>query len=128
MYALMMMRYYLDEIIRGDKTTDARLRPTDIRGTIALGDSSNDRIHAVAELTDCREITYEEFVRWHRTGPFADVEFAPYHEGLPCYEYVLRDVRPLPLPVKVGNPSGERMWLTLPDEVSRNLFSQRTLF
>ena len=128
MYALIMMKHYLNEIIRGDKTTDARLYPTDIRGTIALGDSSTLKVYAVADLTACEEISYEEFVRWHRTGPFTDVEFAPYHEGKNCYSYVLGNLRTLPVPVRIENPSGNRMWVEVPDKVSRTFFSQQTLF
>ena len=128
MYALMMMRYYLDEIIRGEKTSDARLYPTDIRGTIALGDSSTDKVHALADLTGCEEISYEEFVSWHRTGPFTEVEFAPYHEGKACYSYVLENIRPLPVPVRIDNPDGNRMWVRVPEEVGRTFFFQRTLF
>ncbi len=123
-----MMKYYLDEIIRGDKSTDARLYPTDIRGTIALGDSSTMKVYATADLKACTEISYEEFVIWHRTGPFEEVEFAPYHEGKPCYSYVLENVRILPMPVRIDNPSGSRMWVEVPDKVSKTFFSQQTLF
>ena len=123
-----MMKYYLDEMLRGEKDSDARLYPTDIRGAIALGDSSTNKIHATAELTACEEISYDDFVKWHRTGPFADVEFAPYHEGKVCYAYRLEDISPLPLPVRIDNPSGNRMWVEIPEKVAKNLFSQTTLF
>ncbi len=128
MHALLMMKVYLDEIVRGEKSTDARLYPTDIRGTVVLGDSSTDKVYATAELVDCREISYERFVAWHRTGPFKDVEFAPYHEGKPCYEYVFSDVRKLTVPVTIPNPSGNRMWVEIPEETVRSFGYQRTLF
>ena len=128
MQALMMMRYYLDEILDGRKTTDARLRPTGVRGTVALGDSSTGKVHGLAELVACEEISYEEFVRWHRTGPFENTEFAPYQEGKPCYAYRFENVRRITVPVAVPNPTGERVWVPLSEDTVRSFSFQRTLF
>ena len=123
-----MMRIYADEILSGRTSFDARLRPTDIRGRIAIVDSSTFRIYGTAELTGCREITYGEFVRWHQIGPFADTPIAPFAEGRTCYAYELGDVKRLPLPVQLPKREDAGMWVEVPERISRNLFSQTTLF
>ena len=128
MFGLTMMRIYADEILSGRTSFDARLRPTDIRGRIAIVDSSSFRIYGTAELTRCREITYEEFVKWHQIGPFSDTPIAPFAEGKVCYAYDLDDVKRLPLPVQLPKQENTGMWIEIPDKVSRNLFSQTTLF
>ncbi len=128
MHGLTMMRIYAEEILSGHTSFDARLRPTDIRGRIAIVDSSTFRIYGTAELTGCREITYGEFVRWHQIGPFADSTIAPFAEGKTCYAYELRDVKRLPLPVQLPKREDAGMWVDIPDRISRNLFSQTTLF
>lgn len=123
-----MMRFYLDEILDGSKSSDARLYPTDIRGRIALGDSTTNKVYALADLASCTPISYGEFVEWHRTGPFAYTEFAPYHAGRACYSYGLENVRKIPVPVKVPNPGGARVWLEVSEDVSKKFTAQRTLF
>ena len=128
MHGLTMMRIYAEEILSGRTSFDARLRPTDIRGRIAIVDSSTFRIYGTAELTGCREITYGEFVRWHQIGPFADTPIAPFAEGRTCYAYELRDVKRLPLPVQLPKREDAGIWVDIPDRISRNLFSQTTLF
>ena len=128
MHGLTMMRIFAEEILSGRTSFDARLRPTDIRGRIAIVDSSTFRIYGTAELTGCREITYGEFVRWHQIGPFADTPIAPFAEGKTCYAYELGDVKRLPLPAQLPKREDAGMWVEVPDRISRNLFSQTTLF
>lgn len=128
MDGLLMMRLYADEILSGRTDYDARLYPTDRRGTIAIVDSSTFRIYGTAELVSVREIPYEEFRDWHRIGPFKETEIAPYHEGKVCYAYDLRNVRKLPLPVQIPKVKNAGMWVTVPERTANNLFSQQTLF
>ncbi len=128
MKGLLMSKYYLDEILDGKKSFDARLYPTSVRGTIAIVDSGTFRVHGLAELVSVREITYEEFVDWHRVGPFKDSPIAPYWEGKACYAYDLRDARRLVLPVRLEKEETARMWIDIPDKVSRSFGSQKTLF
>ena len=123
-----MSRFYLDEILDGRKGFDARLYPTNVRGTIALVDSGSYRVHGLSELTGVREISYEEFVEWHRVGPFKDSPIAPYHEGKPCYAYDLQDARRLVIPVRLEREDRAGMWVDIPEKVSRSFWSQRTLF
>lgn len=49
MYGLIMLREYLDEILEGKKSYDARAHDTSKRGTIALVDS---RKSSIIELVD----------------------------------------------------------------------------
>ena len=100
MRGLLMMKYYLDEILDGKKDTDARLYPTGTRGTIALVDSATFKVYGLAELTGCDTISYEEFVRWHQVGPFSQTAIAPYHAGKACYSYRLENAHRIAVPVK----------------------------
>ena len=52
MYGLKMKRYYLNEIISGAKSDDARLEDTSIRGKIALIDSETYELLGYADLID----------------------------------------------------------------------------
>lgn len=128
MYGLLMMRYYMEEFFDGKKDYDARLYPTSKRGQIALVDSSTFRVHGVADLIGVNEITYDEFVEWHRVGPFSNSEIAPYSVGRVCYAYHLDNIRRLPLPVKLPKDRYAHMWIDIPDRVARTFDSQRTLF
>ena len=128
MYGLTMMKLYADEILSGRTAFDARLHPTDIRGRIAIVDSTTFRVYGTAELTGCREIAYDEFVRWHQIGPFSDTPIAPFAEGKVCYAYDLSGVKRLPLPVQLPKCDDAGMWIEIPERTAKNLFSQTTLF
>ncbi|MCQ2084562.1 MAG: hypothetical protein MJZ21_00260 [archaeon] len=128
MYGLLMMKLYADEILDGRKNNDARLYPTDKRGTIAIVDSTSFKVYGTAELTGIREITYEEFVRWHQVGPFENTPIAPYSEGKTCYSYELSNVKRLPVPYRLPKDESARMWVEIPERISRNFFAQSTLF
>ena len=128
MRGLLMMKYYLDEILDGKKDTDARLYPTGTRGTIALVDSATFKVYGLAELTGCDTISYEEFVRWHQVGPFAQTAIAPYHAGKACYSYRLENARRIAVPVKVAKDPDAKMWMEIPEPVVKTFSYQRTLF
>ena len=128
MYGLTMMKLYLDEILSGRTDYDARLYPTDKRDTIALVDSSTFRVHGMAELVSCDEIPYEQFVEWHRIGPFTGSPIAPYHEGRPCYAYRLENVRRITVPVSIPKDPAVKMWVDIPSDTVRSFFYQTTLF
>lgn len=128
MYGLLMMRYYMEEMFGGKKDCDARLYPTPKRGRIALVDSSSFKVHGVADLTKVTEITYEEFVAWHRTGPFSDSEIAPYANGKTCYAYHLENIRRLTVPIRIHKDPDARIWVEISDKIVNTFDSQRTLF
>lgn len=128
MYGLLMMRYYMEELFDGKKSYDARLYPTTKIGRIALVDSSTFKVYGVADLTDVREITYEDFVTWHRTGPFLNSEIAPYSAGKTCYAYDLKNIRRLTVPIRLTKDPEAHMWIKIPDNVVKTFDSQKTLF
>ena len=128
MRGLLMMKYYLDEILDGKKDTDARLYPTGTRGTIALVDSATFKVYGLAELTGCDAISYEEFVRWHRVGPFSQTAIAPYHAGKTCYSYRLQNARRIAVPVRIAKDPDAKMWVEIPDSIVKSFSYQRTLF
>ena len=68
MYGLIRIREYLDEILDGKKTYDARSYDTNKRGTIALVDSRKSAIICLVDLFVTHTITSEEYCNWHATG------------------------------------------------------------
>ena len=67
-----MIKDYLDEILDGKKTFDARSYPTNKRGTIALIDSKSMKVLGYIELVGIREISAQEYALWHCTGRWSD--------------------------------------------------------
>ena len=63
-----MIKDYLDEILDGSKTFDARSYPTNKRGTIALVDSRTMKVYGYIDLIGVREICPQEYTSWHCTG------------------------------------------------------------
>lgn len=72
-----MMKDYLNEILDGSKTFDARSYPTNKRGIITLVDSRSMKVCGTVELVGCREISEEEYSSWHCTGRFKVLIFTP---------------------------------------------------
>lgn len=68
MYGLIMIREYLDEILDGKKTYDARSFDTNKRGTIALVDTKKSAIIGLIDLVGTHTITAEEYCSWHATA------------------------------------------------------------
>ena len=62
MFGLTMIKDYLNEILDGSKTFDARSYPTNKRGKIALIDSRSMKIYGTIELVGCREIRQKSIV------------------------------------------------------------------
>lgn len=63
-----MLRDYLDRILNGKKSYDARSYPTDKRGTIALVDTKESSIVGSANLIGVHQISADEYCKWHVTG------------------------------------------------------------
>ncbi len=74
MFELTIIKDYLNEILDGSKTFDARSYPTNKRGKIALLDSRSMKIYGTIELVGCREISAEEYCSWHQTGRLFQVD------------------------------------------------------
>ena len=66
-----MIKDYLDEILDGSKTFDARSYPTNKRGTIALVDSRTMKVYGYVDLIGVREISPQEYASWHCTGKWS---------------------------------------------------------
>ncbi len=63
MYGLIMLREYLDEILDGKKTYDARAYDTTKRGTIALVDTKKSAIIGLIDLVVTHKISAEEYCK-----------------------------------------------------------------
>lgn len=68
MYRLTMIKDYLNELLDGSKTYDARSNTTYKRGTIALVDSRLMKVYGYVDLVGVRKISPEEYASWHCTG------------------------------------------------------------
>lgn len=60
MYDLVMLREYLDEILDGEKTYDARAYNTTKCGTIALVDTKKSAVNGLFDLVGTHKISAEE--------------------------------------------------------------------
>ena len=68
MYGLTMIKDYLNELLNGVKTYDARSYTTNRRGTIALIDSKSMKVYGYVDLVGVREISPSDYGSWHCTG------------------------------------------------------------
>lgn len=69
-----MIKDYLNEILNGSKSFDARSYTTNKRGTIALVDSRSMKVYGYVDLVGIREISAKEYASWHCTGRWSGYE------------------------------------------------------
>lgn len=119
-----MRREYLDEILEGKKTYDARTYDTNIRGTIALVDTKKSSIIGLIDLIGVHKINADDFCKWHATGKWAGLDFKTNNIGKKYYAYDFKNPRRLPLPIKIIKNG--KVWTKLDDNVVYS--TQLTLF
>ena len=115
MFGLTMIKDYLNEILDGSKTFDARSYPTNKRGLIALIDSRSMKIYGTIELVGCREISAEEYCSWHQTGRFQNLTFQVDDVNMKYYAYDFKNPQRLAKPIKVDVE--KHTWVEMPDNV-----------
>ena len=112
MFGLTMIRDYLNEILDGSKTFDARSYPTNKKGNIASIDSKSMKIYGTIELVGCREISAEEYCSWHQTGRFQNLIFQEA-DNKKYYAYDFKNPQRLVKPVMVNVE--KHTWVEIPD-------------
>lgn len=115
MFGLTMIKDYLNEILDGFKTFDARSYPTNKRGKIALIDSRSMKIYGTIELVGYREISAKEYYSWHQTGRFQNLIFQVDDENKKYYAYDFKDPQILAKPIKVD--AKKHTWVEVPDDI-----------
>lgn len=65
MYALSMYEDYLLDILKGVRSCDVRLHPSNKRGKIALLKSKTNLIYGYVDFIEVEQITYNEYIYWH---------------------------------------------------------------
>lgn len=110
MYGLTMLKDYLNELLDGLKTYDARSYTTNKRGTIALVDSRTMKVYGYADLVDVREITPQEYVSWHCTGRWNGFVFQ-VDENKKYYAWNFKNVRKEEKPYKIEEL--KRTWVVI---------------
>lgn len=126
MYGLIMIKDYLDEILDGKKTFDARSYPTTKRGTIALVDSKKSSIVGLVELIGVHPISANEYCKWHATGKWAGMVFQVEDDDSVFYAYDFVNPRKLARPIKIAKTG--RVWTTIDDSVKKEFIFQQRLF
>ena len=119
-----MIKDYLNEILDGSKTYDARSYPTNKRGLIALVDSRSMKIYGLIELVDCREISVEEYCSWHQTGRYQYYRFEVDDTNKKYYAYDFKTPKKLSKPIKVK--AEKHTWVQVPDDIEMHF--ENTLF
>ena len=124
MFGLTMIKDYLNEILDGSKTFDARSYPTNKRGVIALIDSRSMKIYGTIELVGCREISAEEYCSWHQTGRFQNYRFEVEGKDKKYYAYDFKNPKKLAKPIKVE--AEKHTWVEIPNDIE--MYYENTLF
>ena len=124
MFGLTMIKDYLNEILDGSKTFDAKSYPTNKRGKIALIDSKTMKIYGTIELIGCRKITAEEYCFWHKTGRFTNYIFEVEDKNKDYYAYDFKNPRKLIKPIKVNVE--KHTWVEIPNDLE--MYYSDTLF
>jgi len=115
MYGLIMLREYLDEIIVGKKSYDARAYNTSKRGTIALIDSKRSEIIGTIDLNSVHEITADEYCKWHTTGKLEGTTMQVEDPSKVYYAYDFSRPRLLKTPIKIKKTG--RVWTKIDDAI-----------
>lgn len=96
-----MLREYLDEILNGKKTFDARAYDTNKRGTIALIDTKKSTIIGLIDLIGTHKLTAEECCKWHTTGKWEGMILQVEDISATYYAYNFANPRKLSSPMKI---------------------------
>ena len=126
MYGLIMIKDYLDEILEGKKTFDARSYPTNKRGTIALVDSKKSCITGLVDLIGVHPISADEYCKWHATGKWAGMVFQVEDNNSVFYAYDFINPRRLARPIKITKTG--KVWTTIDDNIKNEFIFQESLF
>jgi hypothetical protein len=126
MYGLIMIKDYLDEILDGKKTFDARSYPTTKRGTIALVDSKKSSIVGLVELIGVHPISANEYCKWHATGKWAGMVFQVEDNDSVFYAYDFISPRRLARPIKITKTG--KVWTIIDDAIKNEFIFQERLF
>lgn len=124
MFGLTMIKDYLNEILDGSKTFDARSYPTNKIGKIALIDSKTMKIYGSIELVNCRRIDANEYCSWNKTGRFKDCIFEVEDKNKDYYAYDFINTRKLIKSIKVNVE--RHTWVEIPDDLE--MYYSDTLF
>ncbi len=124
MYGLIMLREYLDEILDGKKSYDARAYDTTKRGTIALVDTKKSAIIGLVDLVGTHKISAKEYCSWHATGKWEGMIFQVDDMSKEYYAYDFKNPRRLAMPIKIVKTG--RVWTKIDDGVQMNV--QERLF
>ncbi len=124
MYGLIMLREYLDEILDGKKTYDARAYDTNKRGTVALVDTKKSAIIGLIDLVGTHKISAEEYCKWHATGKWEGMIFQIEDMDKDYYAYDFENPRKLAMPIKIVKTG--RVWSKVDDGIEMNV--QERLF
>ena len=117
-----MIREYLDEILDGKKTYDARSYDTNKRGTIALIDTRKSAIIGLIDLVGTHKISAEEYCKWHAAGKWESLVFQA--EDKDYYAYDFENPRRLVTPIKIVKTG--KVWTKIDDKIQMNV--QERLF
>lgn len=125
MFGLTMIKEYLDELLDGLKTYDARSYPTNTRGIIALVDSRSMKVYGIVELVGVRKITPEEYAEWHCTGKYKGAQFfVDLAKEYFAYDFI--NPRRLAFPIKLN--VSKKIWVEIADSVVDNFYFENKLF
>lgn len=114
MDGLIMLREYLDEILDGKKTYDARAYDTKKHGTIPLVDTKRSSIIGLVDLVSTHKISAQEYCKWHATGKWKGLVFDVEDINVTYYTYDFENPRRLAAPIKIKKTG--KVWTRIDDD------------
>lgn len=126
MYGLIMLREYLEEILDGVKSYDARSYNTNKRGTIALVDTKKSFVIGTIELVGTHPITAEEYCKWHASGKWEGMHLQVDDMNATFWAYDFINPRRLARPIKIEKNG--RVWTIIDESLKSEFIYQESLF
>ena len=137
MYALTMYEEYLEDILTGKRTYDARTYANKRRGRIGIVKSKTNLLYGYVDFVDCKQIPFEEFVYWHICPTYtvaqaeADIEYNNTRKNKKTnhgYAYVFKNPVLLDSPIEIKPIKKNGSWIEFDEEDSQRSYIQTKLF
>lgn len=101
MNRLIMLREYLDEILDGKKTYDARSYDTNKCETVGIVDTKESAITGLIDLVGTHKIRGEKYCKWHATGKWEGMIFEVEDMTSTFFAYDFPNPRGLASPINI---------------------------
>lgn len=110
MKGLIIKSPYIELILEGKKKWEIRGKNTRVRGKIALIKSGSKKIYGEVDLTDCIELSLEDYNKYCVEFYGRKENSLPYRK---TYAWVVENPRTYDFPIGYKHPKGAVIWVNL---------------